>query len=484
MMNQKLKNISALIGVFLIVALMFVSGPVSAMNITMTASGIDDDGDGTVEPGETVVVTANVTIANGEHIPIKNVTFDVSGTNTLSACQLPINSSGYTDRTVNCGSVNLIVNMTKGGEFGYGYAYGYINTFNGTGYGYYWWSETTSPPYWFNETGYGYGYSGWNGDQYGAAATWFKFTIKFTAPSTWSTGSNTARVKITMPDSSDSGTTDDEVYATTSFSLSSPSTTTTTGGGGGGSINITTTTVAPIPDTVLINELLKIIDPSDLGLTSLSADDVEVTRIGTTVTETVTSADIEAALAAATSEDAKAKLNAVKALLDAGDVDEIAVTKTLDVYKVSAKDTGKEVYVSRVTISYAADSAKKNVNIIEVIPKTVVVSADELEFVGLVPTILQQDPIVQWELAGVDKGETVELKYLVKKQLSGIDSTTVAVAKAAPVVVTTVPVVPPPPIIIPDYLWLLIAIIILIIAGVVLYHYRSKLGFLGNSKKK
>jgi hypothetical protein len=75
------------------------------------------------------------------------------------------------------------------------------------------------------------------------------------------------------------------------------------------------------------------------------------------------------------------------------------------------------------------------VRIVEVIPKSVAADVSELVF-SEQPKVLQADPIVEWVLEKVKKGETKDLSYTVKKQLESVESTTLSVFGNCPLVVT------------------------------------------------
>ena len=203
----------------------------------------------------------------------------------------------------------------------------------------------------------------------------------------------------------------------------------TTGGPTGGDDNTTGETNTTITDIGIINSVLAGITAEDIGMTgTLTADDVDVIQIGSqkTATAAVTSDLLTSAEAAATTDEAKAAIDALKAAL--ADGRNLQVTAKLDVYQVTSKTTGQAVYVSKVTLTFTADSDMEDVVIVEVIPKDVAADIADVVFHGEQPAILQSDPIVQWELGNVSSGQTKDLSYTVKKKLNTISSTTLAMA--------------------------------------------------------
>jgi len=155
---------------------------------------------------------------------------------------------------------------------------------------------------------------------------------------------------------------------------------------------------------------------------------VEIQQEGTptTATVTLTTTAIDAALAEASSADAKAVLEEIKAAVQAGEVDALIATVTMTIYKVNNKDTGDTIYRTKITITIEALANMENVKIVEVIPKDVAADIAELVFTTP-PTVLQADPIVQWLVPSIASGQSVDLSYYVSKKLTSIDDKTVVV---------------------------------------------------------
>ena len=211
-------------------------------------------------------------------------------------------------------------------------------------------------------------------------------------------------------------------------------TTTTTSGGGGvssGGAAAVAEAVTPteVTDTTIVSDILKSIDPASIGLDSVSSDDVTVTVVQDTTTKTQLSVDmIISSLDLATSEQAKQALTEIQEAIDLGEVVSLSVKKSLIVYKVKSKTTGKSTTVSLITSEFTATKDGKNVRIIETIPKTMAESSDDITFVGLQPSsILQVDPIFEFDFAEVKAGDKKEIKYTINKKISEITSNTVAV---------------------------------------------------------
>lgn len=270
--------------------------------------------------------------------------------------------------------------------------------------------------------------------------------------------------------------------STTTPSSSGTSTTTTP------SSDTTTTTptpepaptpipVTPVKETVTkittVQEIIRSIRPSDLGVTEIKPENVEVTKTGVAETSTPTQVPIvkniiEKVLTSATEAQAQQVLSGIKQSVSSGSSAPVSVRATLEVFEVKEKTTGQTSHVSRVSLMIKPDKDLKNVNIVEVIPKSVAASISEVIFLGEQPKVLQADPIVQWEFSEVKKDETKDLSYQVNKKLDVLESNTVAVSEA----VIAAPEAP-------SLIYIYIIIGIAAVAVVVYVLYKRKVG-LGN----
>ncbi|MEK6910055.1 MAG: hypothetical protein AABW61_03200, partial [Candidatus Aenigmatarchaeota archaeon] len=127
---------------------------------------------------------------------------------------------------------------------------------------------------------------------------------------------------------------------------------------------------------------------------------------------------------------AKQVLNEIKQAVSSGSSSPVSIVTTVEVFEVKEKTTGKTAFASKITLEIKADKDLKDVNIVEVIPKSVAASILDVIFLGEQPKVLQADPIVQWEFPEVKKDETKDLSYQVPKKIEKIESQTVAVAEA------------------------------------------------------
>lgn len=212
---------------------------------------------------------------------------------------------------------------------------------------------------------------------------------------------------------------------------------------------------------------------------TLPADwvNVEVEEVGEAKTETITIVDIDTALSFATETDSISELQQIKNAIENQEVVKVTVSKTLHVYKASNLDTGASLYRSKVTLTLTVPRDMENVRIVEIVPKNVAQSSDDLTFSGEIPRIVQKDPIVEWFFTKLSKGETRDLSYIVNKRLTQISSTTLSVGETVEEVVEEPPVVEEQkePFLFSAEAWVGIMIVVFIIlVGLIVYYIYTK----------
>ena len=204
--------------------------------------------------------------------------------------------------------------------------------------------------------------------------------------------------------------------------------------GGGATVTPTAVEVTPVvvTDTAVISDVVSSVSAADLGLASVAAADVVITKIAeASATQTADAAAIDAALGSATETIARSALNAVKESISAGTSQPVSISKSMEVMSVKATATQRTVVASRITLSISAAKDLKNVDIIEAIPKTTASNVNEIKF-SLQPTVLQADPVVRWSFDEIKAGEKKNISYTISKNLTKLESISVASA-AVPV---------------------------------------------------
>ena len=247
-------------------------------------------------------------------------------------------------------------------------------------------------------------------------------------------------------------------------------------GGGGGAISAgpsapSAETVTKVTDLTTVSNVIASLPEGWVN--------VEVYQVGTPTTEVVKEISVENALKHVTETEAISALQNIQNKLESKEISQISVTKTLNVYKITNKDTGENAYRSEITLTFTPSKDMKNVEIIEVVPKTTAQSSDELHFPGIKPIILQKDPVLQWLFDAVKKGETKDLSYIVKKKLTSVESITTAVAAEEIIKEEKKPFFP----ITAKAVIGIMIIIVIVLLGLVIYyqHLRKKEG---KEKKK
>lgn len=158
--------------------------------------------------------------------------------------------------------------------------------------------------------------------------------------------------------------------------------------------------------------------PLDLSNIGLSRDDVLLGNYNSkrlsTLTEIQSNEDIESDDPNINKEVSKVKRK-----------EEPKIEKILGVFEVTNPDNGKSTIVSKIIVSLEAGSTQKDLEVIEYIPKSVAMHVDDISW-SKKPQILQEDPIVKWDLGRISKKGVKEVSYAVNEELQGIDTKTVA----------------------------------------------------------
>ncbi len=231
-----------------------------------------------------------------------------------------------------------------------------------------------------------------------------------------------------------------------------------------------TSVSVPVTETKAVEEIASAIKPADLGVTEIKAENVQVTKTGiaevvTTTQATILQQTVESVLPTVTDESAKQVLNEIKQAISSGSSAPVSVSSTVEVFEVKEKTTNKTAFASKISLTFKANKDLQDVNIVEVIPKTVAASIADVLFLGNQPKVLQADPIVQWIFPEVKEGETKYLSYQVAKKIETLETKTIATAE-----VVKVPTPLPPeeekPSIVP---YVIIGLVVLVAVGYFVY---------------
>ena len=433
------KNFASMTITMIVIALLIISGPISAVRVGLgtAPSAVDEE--------EAVAFTTHVTFETDEVIPIEQIVVaindslaeDVTYTtsNVEALCVFDINGNALsgtcTGDTMNVSKVSNTYNTAQG--YGYGYSsnrMGYdYTTVGSAGYGY---------QYTFGY-GYGYGY-----DSVNMIGT-INYTISWTTPTV--TADTTYDVFTRIDTGSEGQTFDllESSYIIVNNVVATGGDDGDSGSSSGSSSGAATTdatddteevpetedytvddTPVEITDTAEKTDLVNEFGDLGAGFEDASVEDIEITKTNTiTITDKIDStlndiiAVIEDLLANIVTDDkAKSIIETLKQALSDGSSDKIEITKTVENYEIINTETGTTADRSKITIVITAtDKNLKDIEIIEIISKLIAETTEEISFTTE-PTILQTDPIVQWSFDEIKKGTTKDLSYIINKKVS------------------------------------------------------------------
>ncbi|MBS3112992.1 hypothetical protein J4418_02845 [Candidatus Woesearchaeota archaeon] len=266
--------------------------------------------------------------------------------------------------------------------------------------------------------------------------------------------------------------------AFTGSTSASATTTAGSGAGSGGGDAATTVETVFVPTKItqpsVIAQILSWITPSELGLESLSADDVIITELNEiTEKSEIGVGDLGPLLNEVTSNAVKTALDDLQALLDAKEGQKLEVNKILKVYKIQSKINNEIVLRTLLSVTVTALSDMTDVKVIEVIPKNVAKHVSELIFLGEQPKVLQDDPVVQWEIPVISQGLSKTFEYVVKKELVNFEGKTITVGVSSALEEVTGGAVEPE-VSPPNPIWGWIIGIVLIVLGLAWYFRKNR----------
>ena len=207
------------------------------------------------------------------------------------------------------------------------------------------------------------------------------------------------------------------------------------------------------PSQDVVDSIIESIDADDLGIFGdVSTDDLEVT-VEQTITEivTVVSDEVQSILDdVVVDELARIAIEEIVALIANQDATEVQVEQRVEVFRVTDPNSGNEVYRTRISLTITAEEDAEEITIVQVIPKDVARTVSELVFPnGMVPRVLQDDPIIEWVFEDVKAGQELDMSYIVSKKVENVSTQTLTSATPA-IEVTPEPTLPPTPYTDPD----------------------------------
>lgn len=179
----------------------------------------------------------------------------------------------------------------------------------------------------------------------------------------------------------------------------------------------------PVTDSKKVAEVASSVKAGDLGIFSVDVTNLTVKKTGEANKEIpgeklTVEKQIKATLEKDALDDtARKALNDVNNAVSLGNLKAIPISATVESFSVTDNTSGKSVSVSRVSQTVKAKETLQNLKIFLSVPKDVAKSAIELNFFGLKPKVIQDDPIIEWTIAELKTGEQVELAYQVSKKI-------------------------------------------------------------------
>ncbi len=120
------------------------------------------------------------------------------------------------------------------------------------------------------------------------------------------------------------------------------------------------------------------------------------------------------------SSSAKSKLEDIMKAIENGEASEVYRT-------VNLKPSEDSNYGTKVTLLFRAEKDADNMMIVEVLPKSIVESTDDIKALDEGFVILEKDPIFYFDVGKVKKGDLKKVSYLIKEEVKKIDVNAVAV---------------------------------------------------------
>jgi hypothetical protein len=172
-----------------------------------------------------------------------------------------------------------------------------------------------------------------------------------------------------------------------------------------------------------VEDLLSTVSASDLGYTLLSIDNMKAEQVNTFSTITkLDYASLTVWIGYVQSSSGQDYLNAILEKLDSDELGILSVEHKAEVFTVKNiySNTGHATNRTRVTIKVSSDQDVTGLRILELIPKSIAQNSSLIAFTQLSgsPSIIEQDPLIEWDAPLLRKGETKSFTYYLKAGVS------------------------------------------------------------------
>ncbi|MBU1199127.1 MAG: hypothetical protein KKF46_02740 [Nanoarchaeota archaeon] len=262
----------------------------------------------------------------------------------------------------------------------------------------------------------------------------FVFVIFLLISLSFASAENVYNATGTITLNNDNGQVDIGMSNTLSIIFYSPSDDDNSGSGGGSGYFDRTNYSTPTPAKKVIQnleELLGTVKASDLGFSLLSIDKMKAEEINNFLrTSQLDASGIRALIGMVQNALAQSELQKIVQGLEDGELESTSVEHETQVFKIDTIYTNLDNHThrTRVIITVRPDKDITEVRIIEYIPKSIASSASSsLVFTSDNPKILAEDPLLEWNVPLIRKGETKTFQYYVKGEVTSDDFRTFVV---------------------------------------------------------
>lgn len=234
----------------------------------------------------------------------------------------------------------------------------------------------------------------------------------------------------TITVNNDNGQFDAALSNIITVTFSNPPVVSSRSGGGGGFDK--TNYSSGMEEAILITnlqELLSTVQPSELGYTTLPLEKMKAELLNTITANTRLDSGSVSAWSSLLPAEAGAYISDLVSLLGAGSTAVLNSEHKMELFVIKTiyANNAASVYRTRVTITITAPKDLSNVRVIELIPKSVVSKASDLIFIGERPSIVSDDPLLEWKISFLRAGESRSFTFYIKDKVEQDDFKTITI---------------------------------------------------------
>ena len=184
--------------------------------------------------------------------------------------------------------------------------------------------------------------------------------------------------------------------------------------------------------TTNVQELLETVSPPELGFDNLSTEKMRAELAGKFISTTkMDVSGLTSLFNTMGNLSVKSVFNATLQKLKSGEAATLAVDHKIEVFSISSiySNAGTTTSRTRMTLKVVADQDISGLKIFEVIPKSAASSSAQiiLAFSSGSPSIVESDPVLEWDIASLRRGESKTFIYYIKGSIANDSFKTLAV---------------------------------------------------------